>query len=221
MASVKVFDPVLRLLHGALALCIFGLISTALLAEVVGRFLIGWHVLIGFALVLVLALRLLWGFFGPKYARWSDFWHPRVWWAAVRHGQFRSPRRLGHDALASAAYLVVYALLFTQAGLGLAMVIEHRQQQHEHATAAQVAHEHQEHAAAAEHEHQAAEHASQKPVASDEEESPVLEAHEAIFALIAAFVLLHLSMLVVHYKLEGRRLVRSMVTGEQDDSELQ
>lgn len=116
------FDPLLRMLHAWNAIAMVGLIATALLAEAFEHGL--WeatlwrsHVQIGYALIGGLLTRLLWGLFGPEFARWSDLWHPEEWMAMLR-GRFRASPRPGHDAGASAVFLVLYLVLFLMAASG-------------------------------------------------------------------------------------------------------
>lgn len=126
----KTYDPLLRLVHAWNACAILMLAVTVWLS---GLFDFGlarkslwqFHIYLGYALVVGLAARLVWGFTGPAHARFSDLWHPAAWRDVLLRRAI-PPRRLGHDALASAAYLVVYALLLLMAGTGLSLAaIEH------------------------------------------------------------------------------------------------
>lgn len=122
----KVYDGILRLVHAWNGLAIVFLIATVWLSELfeegVGeKTLWQLHAYLGYALVVGLAARLAWGLVGPRHARFSDMWHPVLWWLAARRRSLRTPPRFGHDALASGVYLAVYILLLAMAATGLAL----------------------------------------------------------------------------------------------------
>ncbi len=107
-ATVRVWDPFIRIFHWSLV----GLFAVAFLtgdeAERV-------HVAAGYAIAALLALRIVWGFIGPRHARFADFVRsPR---AAVAHLgdalRFRARRHLGHNP---AGGLMILALLVMLAG---------------------------------------------------------------------------------------------------------
>lgn len=131
MERKKVYSPVLRFLHAWNGLAILLLILTAAVSD---QFEAGaareaiWisHILIGYALMGGLFLRLVWGFFGPTHERWKDLWHPAVWLRAIRERRPVVTEAYGHDRMASAAYLGVYAVLAFTVFTGLALAaIEH------------------------------------------------------------------------------------------------
>jgi cytochrome b len=112
----KSYDPLLRLLHWTLVVCILFLFATELAADSVPK---GeardavWHghVLTGYVLAGTLGLRLIWGFIGGRHARWSDFWHPAQWRALLVKRERPDTAAFGHDPLASLAYLGLYVIL--------------------------------------------------------------------------------------------------------------
>jgi cytochrome b len=187
-ADLYVFGPVLRLLHWALALAILALVATSQLAEAFehGPYedaIWNLHILAGYGLAAVLALRVLWGVFGPASARWRDLWHPAVWKAALTTLRLPRSHRAGHDPLASLAYLFAYGVAALMVATGLVL-------------------------AAAEfgagplsgwlgHARWAA--------------GLFKEPHEAGFALMLGFVGLHLAALVFHH-LRGERVAQRMLT---------
>lgn len=210
LEAKRVYDPLLRLLHAWNALAIVGLIVTAWLADLFehgAREATLWqvHSIIGYALICGLAGRLLWGVIGPRYARLSDFFHLDVWcerlgrWrpdgsanggSGIRLREiFRSwPRtdRFGHDPMASLAFLAVYALLIVQSGLGLALAAVEQ-------NAGPLA-----------------------PLLGDalEWKHFFKEPHEAIYSVVLAFIVAHLSMLVWH-QIKGKPVAQAMVNGIQ------
>lgn len=123
----RVYDPVLRALHAWNALLILGLLVTAEVSHRYGYSETGetlWrvHVWLGFGLILGVVARLTWGVTGPRYARLKDLWHPREWAEALRTRRwFAPPKRFGHHAEASVAYLAFYLTLLCMATSGLVL----------------------------------------------------------------------------------------------------
>jgi cytochrome b len=125
----KIYDPLLRFIHLWNGLAILFLMVTIWLSELfekgVGeKTLWQMHIYLGYALVVGVITRFVWGIVGPQQARFSDMWHPAAWWDAVRNFNLQAKPRFGHNTLASGAYLLVYGLLIIMAvtGLGLAAV---------------------------------------------------------------------------------------------------
>lgn len=111
MATVRLWDPLLRLCHWSFA--------TVFLAN---YFLNeegdDWHQWLGYYAVACLLLRVVWGFVGPRSARWSDFWPTparlRAHVGALLRGQ--PCHRLGHSPIGA---LVMVLMLVCMGGLGL------------------------------------------------------------------------------------------------------
>ena len=105
--TIKVWDPSIRLFHWALA----GLVVTCLLTGFFGGpSLFAVHITAGGGVAALLAYRLIWGFIGPRRARFADFLHgPK---ALVDHllGLLagRPARHVGHNP---AGAWMIFALL--------------------------------------------------------------------------------------------------------------
>jgi len=97
---LRVWDLPTRLFHWALAISIAG----SIVAIKTGY--TQWHFRFGYAILTLLLFRLVWGFVGPRYARFSSF-PPRLA-AAWRHLTGRGEPTVGHSPLGA---LSVYALL--------------------------------------------------------------------------------------------------------------
>ncbi len=187
----RVYDPLLRLVHAAIALSIISLIITSQLADWFehGPYedtLWNLHILSGYVLATSFLTRVLWGLVGPASARWRDLWHPAVWKDSLRRLRLPAAHRVGHDPIASLAYLFAYGVmaLMVVTGLGLAAS-----------------------------EFQAGPLAGWLGNASWLED--VLEdPHEAGFILMLGFIGLHMAALVFHH-LRGERVAQSMLTGKQ------
>ena len=67
---IVVWDGVVRLFHWSTVVAFFA--NTALTEE--GE---AWHEWLGYYLLAILAVRLLWGFIGPENARFAGFWPSR------------------------------------------------------------------------------------------------------------------------------------------------
>ncbi len=191
LASHRVYDPLLRLMHAWNALAIVGLVVTSQIAEFVEHGpweSTAWqiHIQFGYAMIGGLVGRLLWGFVGPNAARWSDLWHPREW-RAMLGGRIHFPPRLGHDVRASAAFLALYAVLLAMCGTGLAL---------------------------------AAIEQNMGPLAMLLGDDTGLkhffkEPHEVGFGLVLGFIALHLGALAFHRFFLNQPVDQAMVTGIQ------
>jgi len=108
---IKVWDPVVRLFHGALV------VAFALNAVVIDA-TAPLHATVGYAILGLVALRLVWGVVGTRHARFSDF--PPDAGAALAQARAlavgRRFRRLGHSPLGA---LMIYNLLATMVLLGV------------------------------------------------------------------------------------------------------
>lgn len=186
----KVYDPVLRILHAWNALAILLLIMSVWLEDMAGKMVdedVIWqfHIVLGYGLTLGLIARIIWGLVGPSHARFSDMWHPAAWWRAIRNFNFRSQPRLGHDMLASGAYLAVYGLLLVMAVTGLGLAAAEFDTGPFHAWFADVAWN----------------------------EDWFEEPHEIIYNLLMLFVVIHIAALIWHECKDKIPLAQAMVSG--------
>jgi cytochrome b len=106
VASVRVWDPLVRVLHWALVAAV----ATSWLTHAGGG---AWHEWLGYTALAVVALRVRWGFRGPRRARFAQFVRgPR---ATLRYAAAvaarREPRHLGHNPLG--AWMIVLLLAMT------------------------------------------------------------------------------------------------------------
>lgn len=109
-ATVEVRHPFIRVFHWTLAFC----------------FAIGWisedaqalHQPVGYAILMLVAVRTIWGLLGPRHARFSEFVRsPSATLAYVRqllHG--RAPRLSGYNPLGA---MMVIGLLFMLTATGV------------------------------------------------------------------------------------------------------
>jgi cytochrome b len=187
----RVYDPLLRALHWAIALSVVALIATSQLAEAFehGPYedtIWNLHILSGYGLTVALVTRLLWGLVGPASARWQDLWHPATWRDSLKNLRLPHAHRVGHDPLASLAYLFAYAVMALMVVTGLGLAASEFQTG---PLAAWLGH---------------------AGWVEDLTEDP----HEFGFALLLGFIGLHMAALVFH-QMRGERVAQSMVTGKQ------
>lgn len=92
--TLRVWDPLVRIGHWVL-------VASVVLAWLTRHGGGLWHEWLGYASLAVIALRVLWGFIGPRYARFADFVRPPS--AMLRYARAalarREPRHLGHNPL--------------------------------------------------------------------------------------------------------------------------
>lgn len=112
--NVVVWDPLVRIFHWSLATFFF----VAYLTE---DELQTTHVYAGYAVALLVLFRIVWGFLGPRHARFRDFvTGPR---SVARYlGQMatgRAPRHLGHNPAGAAMIVALIVALSLTAGSGM------------------------------------------------------------------------------------------------------
>ncbi len=97
-AQVRVWDPLVRVAHWTLVTCVLAAWLTAELESEAGRRAHEW---LGYGALAVIAVRVVWGWVGPGYARFSDFVRgPAQTMAYARLVAARAePRYLGHNPL--------------------------------------------------------------------------------------------------------------------------
>jgi len=111
------WDPVVRFCHWSIVLLVVLQFATGQF----GWLDLEWHFWFGYALLVVLALRLIWGFFGPPSARFSASLHrPSVLIDYVRNFRNRKGTDyVAHNPLGAMSVFVLWFLLLAQAVTGL------------------------------------------------------------------------------------------------------
>lgn len=110
---IRVWDLPTRVFHWALLACVVG----SLVSVKLGGNAIAWHFRFGYAILALLAFRVVWGFMGSRYARFASFPpNPRAAW---RYLTGRSNHTPGHNPLGAFSVYALLAALATQAGTGL------------------------------------------------------------------------------------------------------
>lgn len=120
--SVRVWDGPTRLFHWTLVV----LIALAYVTRKVNPDLT-WHMRIGYAILILITFRILWGFVGSSTSRFSAFAYAP--WTALRYGVdflLRRPRPfLGHNPLGGTVVFLMLGLVAAQGLLGLFTYDDH------------------------------------------------------------------------------------------------
>lgn len=111
---VRVWDPLVRLAH-------WSIVVTFFVAYFTEDDLISVHVWAGYSLGVIVALRVVWGFVGPKHARFVDFvYRPAtVLQYLADLPRFRSRRYIGHSPAGGAMVVALLVALAATVCLGL------------------------------------------------------------------------------------------------------
>lgn len=181
-AYVRAWDLPTRLFHWALALLLIGAYVTRMYLDD-----LTWHIWNGYAILVLIVFRVLWGLAGSSTARFSSFaYWPTQW---VRYGLdflLRRPRHfLGHNPLGSLAALVMLGLIALQGMLGLYAYDDH-------------------------------DSLAGGPLSGRASEETVAAAtawHLWLFYLIVAVVAVHISANVLYIVWKGENRITPMVTG--------
>ena len=114
MTNVRIWDLPTRLFHWTLALCVVALVITG---NIGGEAMV-WHFRLGFTVLSLLLFRLVWGFCGGHWSRWSNLpIHPRTLMAYLRSPP--SSVQAGHNPLGSLSVLALLLMLLFQVASGL------------------------------------------------------------------------------------------------------
>ncbi|AZY49449.1 cytochrome b/b6 domain-containing protein [Bordetella avium] len=110
--TLRIWDLPTRLFHWALVACVTGAFITVKL----GGLYMDWHVRFGLVTVGLIAFRLLWGFAGPRYARFSQFLRGPATIIAYLRGRLRT---VGHNPLGALSVMAMLLSIGFQAASGL------------------------------------------------------------------------------------------------------
>ncbi len=118
-ATVKVWDLFVRVFHWSLA-------GLFLLAYATGDEIETIHIAAGYTIAGLLALRIVWGFAGPRHARFSDFVRsPRTVLAYMRDvALLRAPRYLGHNPAGGMMVVALIVMLIGTCTTGYMMTTD-------------------------------------------------------------------------------------------------
>lgn len=115
MHTIRVWDLPTRLFHWALAVCVIGLVITAN----VGGSWMTWHGRLGYAVLSLLLFRIVWGFVGGHWSRFSSFLYGPSAVLAYLRGKARPEDRVGHNPLGMLSVFALLTVLLLQVSTGL------------------------------------------------------------------------------------------------------
>lgn len=123
---MRAWDLPTRVFHWTLVSLIISAWASHEFSEVFGDNSLKWHRYNGYAILIAVVWRLLWGFVGSSTSRWSAF--VRWPWSAANYGldllRGRDRHYLGHNPLGSYMILSLLGVVSLQAVLGL-FTVEH------------------------------------------------------------------------------------------------
>jgi len=115
--TIEVWDLPARIVHWAMVVCLVASIVTVK----IGGNAMDWHVRSGIAMLILVLFRVLWGFVGTRYARFTGF--VRGPSAALEYARSivspPHPIHVGHNPLGGWMVILLLAALLVQAGTGL------------------------------------------------------------------------------------------------------
>jgi cytochrome b len=111
--GTRVWDLPTRLFHWTLVV----LIAFSIVTVKLGGLWMDWHMRSGYTILALVLFRILWGFAGSRYARFSTFVHPpstilEYLRGSISHGA-------GHTPLGGLSVLAILAMLLLQSSTGL------------------------------------------------------------------------------------------------------
>jgi len=199
--EVRVWDPFIRVAHWTIAIAFF----VAYLTE---DNLMTVHVWAGYAIGLLVLLRVIWGFAGPRHARFADFVCGPI--AALAYLRdlflFRAKRHVGHSPAGGAMVIALLFFLAATVASGLALYAEERGAGPLALFLAQAP------SASAPPSDEAR---STQRKESERRESAFGEIHEVLANLTLALVIIHIMGVVLASFVHHENLTRSMITGRK------
>jgi cytochrome b len=198
-SQVLVWDPLLRIMHWILVLAF----TVAFLTD---DDTLTPHVWAGYLVGGLVVLRVVWGFVGPRHARFGDFVHGPATTSAYLRDLilFRAKRYLGHSPAGGAMTLALLAMLALAVWTGLVIHAEENQ-------AGLLALSLPETFLA----DASAEEGEEDENEAGNSESALGELHEAFANVTLALVLAHVAGVVLASLVHRENLARAMVTGRK------
>ena len=112
---IRVWDLPTRLFHWALAACVIGLLATGY----IGGGLMNWHFRLGYCVLALLAFRLIWGFVGGRWSRFSSFVHSPAALARYMGGKGDPAHDAGHSPTGALSVFAVLLIVLVQVLSGM------------------------------------------------------------------------------------------------------
>jgi cytochrome b len=111
----RIWDLPTRVFHWALLVCVIGLVATGK----IGNEWMIWHFRLGYCVMTLLLFRLVWGFVGGKWSRFSSFIYAPGTVIAYLKGQGKPEHSAGHNPLGAGSVFALLLILMVQVATGL------------------------------------------------------------------------------------------------------
>ena len=200
--ETKVWDIFIRFFHWSLAFSFFVVYLTGDDENI-------WHIYFGYTIGILLLLRIIWGFVGSKYARFSNFiYSPNTVVAYIKSLLYLTPKHyLGHNPAAGYMVLALLFLLTITTITGLkAYGLEGKGPFAGGSNISLIST-----AFADDDEHEEDESHSKR----DKEDDFWEEVHESAANVTILFIFLHIIGVYVSGRLHKENLVKAMITGKK------
>ncbi|MEQ8557303.1 MAG: cytochrome b/b6 domain-containing protein [Henriciella sp.] len=208
--GVRVWDPLVRFGH-------WGIVAGFFTAYLSGDEFPAVHVWAGYAVAVLVLIRLVWGFVGTKHARFSNFVRgPGAVFTYLR-GLFggKAERHLGHNPAGAAMILALIIGLSGTAGTGMALLAVEDGEGPLAGIIAQQGEGHGDAGSEASYDEDD-EHDGDRDEGAEE---LLEELHSAFVYFTLALVALHVFGVVASSLVHRENLVRAMVTGRKREEE--
>lgn len=113
--TLRIWDLPTRLFHWLLAACTIGLVVSA---KVGGNAMV-WHFRLGYVVLALLLFRLVWGFVGGYWSRFSSFFYSPARILRYMRGQGETQDHVGHNPLGALSVFGLLGMLVLQVLTGL------------------------------------------------------------------------------------------------------
>lgn len=113
--TLRIWDLPTRLFHWLLAACTIGLVVSA---KVGGNAMV-WHFRLGYVVLALLLFRLVWGFVGGYWSRFSSFFYSPARILRYMRGQGEAQDHVGHNPLGALSVFGLLGMLVLQVLTGL------------------------------------------------------------------------------------------------------
>ena len=198
--EIRVWDPLVRIFH-------WSLVVAFAISYLTGEEESDWHIYAGYAVLGLISFRLIWGFVGARYARFSDFvYSPKAIVAYLKELVVgRAKHYLGHNPAAGAMIIALLLGLFVASYSGLKVyAIEEGAgplaQQTTEINFIKSAHADDDREYGGEHE-------------NDGEEDFWEEIHEVSANFVLFLVIFHVAGVLISSRLHHENLIKAMITG--------
>ena len=115
MHTIRVWDLPTRAFHWALVVCVIGSIATSQ----IGGNAMAWHFRFGYGIASLLLFRVVWGFTGGHWSRFSAFVYSPVTVIRFLKGGERPEHAVGHNPLGALSVFAMLAFLAAQVSTGV------------------------------------------------------------------------------------------------------